>query len=283
MILHNGKIVVEAYFNGHTSNSPWYWASVGKTLTTATVGIAQHEGLLDIDNKVSQYIGEGWTSAPLEKENLINCKNLLTMTSGLDDSLGEDVSAQNLEYAADAGERWEYHNVHKKLQDVVAEVSNQTWTTYFNSQLKNKIGMSGAWIASNNFNVYWSTTRSMARFGLLTSANGIWETNQIIPETYLTEAINTSQNLNEAYGYMWWLNGKSSYRLQQSQHLFTGFLIPNAPVDMYAALGKDDQKIYIVPSKDLVIIRMGNAADNANFALSNFDEELWSHINLLIN
>ena len=167
MMLHEGKIVVESYFNNHTDTSPWYWASAGKTLTTAITGIAQEEGLLNITDKVSDYIGTGWTSAPLEKENLITCKNLLSMTSGLNDGLGNAISVSNLQYFVDAGERWAYHNVYVKLQDVVAEASNESWSDYFNTRLKGKIGMTGAWIQSDDFNVYWSTTRSMARFGLL--------------------------------------------------------------------------------------------------------------------
>ena len=283
IILHDGKIVLEEYFNGHTNTSPWYWASAGKTLTTAITGIAEDEGLLNIENKVSDYIGTGWTSTTLEKENLITCKNLLTMSSGLDDALGDDISTSNLKYIADAGNRWAYHNVYVKLQNVISEVSNQTWTNYFNAKLKDKIGMTGAWIESNNFNVYWSTTRSMARFGLLNYANGKWENNQIIPENYLNNAISTSQNLNKAYGYLWWLNGKSSFRLPQSQTQFDGALIPNAPNDMYCALGRDDQKIYVVPSKKIVVVRMGAAANNTNFALSNFDNDLWAKINQLTN
>jgi CubicO group peptidase (beta-lactamase class C family) len=282
MMLHEGKIVVESYFNNHTDTSPWYWASAGKTLTTAITGIAQEEGLLNITDKVSDYIDTGWTSAPLEKENLITCKNLLSMTSGLNDGLGNAISVSNLQYLADAGERWAYHNVYVKLQDVVAEASNESWSDYFSTRLKGKIGMTGAWIQSDDFNVYWSTTRSMARFGLLNYANGQWENDEIIPEDYLKEAINTSQNLNEAYGYMWWLNGKSTYRLPQSQIEFNGSLISNAPSDMYCALGRDDQKIYVVPSKKLVIIRMGEAADDVDFALSNFDNALWLRINALI-
>ena len=80
------------------------------------------------------------------------------------------------------------------------------------------------------------------------------------------------------------MNGKSSYHLPQTQLQFSGSLIPNAPDDMYAALGKNDQKIYIVPSKKLVIIRMGDVAnpDNPTFALSGFDNELWSKLNDLI-
>jgi len=173
--------------------------------------------------------------------------------------------------------------VYVKLQDVIAEASNQTWSNYFNSNLKNKIGMTGTWIQTGDFSVYWSTTRSMARFGLLTYAGGIWETEQIIPVNYLDVAVNTSQSINQAYGYMWWLNGKSTYHLPQSQFEFPGELIPNAPSDMYAALGKNDQKIYVVPSQDLVVIRMGDAAEGENFTLSSFDNELWAKINALIN
>ncbi|MBL87718.1 MAG: serine hydrolase [Winogradskyella sp.] len=283
MVLHEGKIVIEAYFDGHSSTSPWYWASAGKTLTTAMTGIAENEGLLDLNDKVSDYLGTGWTSAPLEKENLITCKHLLSMSSGLDDSEGDSVEPENLQYIADAGTRWAYHNVYVKLQDIVATASGQDWSSYFDNKLKNKIGMSGAWIQTGDFSVYWSTTRSMARFGLLVYADGKWESEQIIPESFLNDAVNTSQNLNLSYGYMWWLNGKSSYRLPQSQIQFPDELIPNAPEDMYAALGKNDQKIYVVPSKKLVIIRMGDAADDENFALSNFDNELWEKINALTN
>ncbi|AUP78202.1 serine hydrolase domain-containing protein [Flavivirga eckloniae] len=282
MILHEGKIVVELYFDNHTSTTAWYWASAGKTLTTAISGIAQEEGLINIDNKVSDYLGTGWTSATLEKENLITCKHLLSMSSGLDDSIGDNVSPENLQYTADAGTRWAYHNVYKKMQDVVAEASNQTWPVYFNSKLRDRIGMGGIWVNTNDFNVYWSNARSMARFGLLIYANGAWKNDQIIPENFLNEATNSSQNINPSYGYLWWLNGKSTYRLPGSQIELNGELVPNAPADMYAALGKNDQKIYVVPSKKLVVVRMGNAAESENFALSSFDNDLWEKINALI-
>jgi CubicO group peptidase (beta-lactamase class C family) len=287
MILYNGKIVegTENYLNGHTENSNWYWASAGKTLTTAVSGIAQDKGLININNKVSDYLGTGWTSSSLEKENLITCKNLLSMDSGLDDSLGDDVSPENLQYVADAGTRWAYHNVYVKMQDVIATASNQTWNNYFNSNLRDKIGMTGLWVNLGDLSVYGSNTRSMARFGLMIYAHGKWESTKIVPEPFLQEATNTSQNINEAYGYLWWLNGKSSYHLPQTQLEFNGNLIPNAPDDMFAALGKNDQKIYVVPSKKLVVIRMGEVSDpnNPNFALSNFDNDLWDKINALTN
>lgn len=282
IMLYNGKIVIEHYFNGHSASTAWYWASAGKTLTSTITGIAEEKGIINTNNKVSDYLGTGWTSAPLAKENLITCKHLLSMTSGLDDSLGDNVDPSNLHYLADAGTRWAYHNVYVKLQDIIATASGQTFSNYFSENLKNKIGMSGTWIQLDDLSVYWSTTRSMAKFGLLAFNRGNWDKNQIVNEYFFMNAINTSQNINEAYGYLWWLNGKDSYHLPQSQLEFQGNLIPNAPNDLYAALGKNDQKIYISPSEKLVVVRMGESADGTNFALSSFDNDLWEKINAII-
>lgn len=283
IILVNGRIVMENYFNGHTATSPWYWASAGKTLTSTVTGIAEQEGLLNINDKVSDYLGTGWTSAPLAKENLITCKNLLSMNSGLNDALGDDVSPANLQYVADAGTRWAYHNVYVKLQDVIAEASGQTWTNYFNTKLRDKLGMTGgSWINSGDgLSVYWSTTRNMARFGLMALNKGKWNGNIVVNESYFNAATTTSQNINMSYGYLWWLNGKASYHLPQSQLQFIGSIIPTAPNDMFMALGKNDQKIYVIPSKKMVVIRMGDAADDVNLALSDFDEKLWEKISAL--
>ena len=283
IILVNGRIVMENYFNGHSATTPWYWASAGKTLTSTVTGIAEQEGLLNINDKVSDYLGTGWTSAPIAKENLITCKNLLSMNSGLNDALGDDVSPANLQYVADAGTRWAYHNVYVKLQDVVAQASGQTWTNYFNTKLRDKIGMTGgSWINSGDgLSVYWSTTRNMARFGLMALNKGKWNGTTVVSETYFNQASNTSQNINLGYGYLWWLNGKASYHLPQSQLQYNGSIIPSAPNDMFMALGKNDQKIYVIPSRKMVVIRMGDAADNVNLALSDFDETLCVKISAL--
>lgn len=284
MILVNGRIVMEEYFDGHTSTSSWQWNSAGKTLVATTTGIAQQEGLLNINNKVSQYLGAGWTSEPLEKENLITSKHLLTMTSGINDA-SELVIKSNLTYIADAGTRWSYHNVFQKLMDVVAAAGNQGFESYFNAKLKNKIGMDGYWNNGLIFKVYHSNTRSMARFGLLALNKGKWNNEQIINEPFFTESVGSSQNINPSYGYLWWLNGKSSYMIPGGQTVFQGSLVPNAPADMYAAMGADDQRIYVIPGKNMVVIRMGNASDPANpsFAVSGFDNALWQKINAVIN
>jgi CubicO group peptidase (beta-lactamase class C family) len=280
ILLVDGKIVLENYFNDHDAATNWYWASAGKTLTSTVTGIAQQEGLIDINNKVSDYIGTAWTSETLTQENAITCKNLLTMTSGLDDVTYDDaVDPASLHYLADAGTRWAYHNVYVKLQDVVANATEESWFNYFNTKLRDPIGMNGAWIQLGDNSVYWSTTRSMARFGLLMLNKGKWDETTILNETYYNEATSTSQDINLGYGYLWWLNGKESYHLPSTQYEFSGSLIPSGPSDMFMALGKNDQKIYVIPSKNMVVIRMGEAADEVNFALSDFDDALWQKIN----
>lgn len=249
IILQNGRIVMKIIFSGHTATT-LVLGECRKNLNIHRYRNCRAGRFLNINNKVSAYIGTGWTSAPLAKENLITCKNLLSMTSGLDDSLGDDVSPANLQYKTDAGTRWAYHNVYVKLQDVVAAATGQTWTQYFNTKLRDKIGMTGNWIQSGDNSVYWSTTRSMARFGLMALNNGNWNGNQIINSAYFQNATNTSQNINLAYGYLWWLNGKSSYHLPQTQFQFNGKLIPSAPDDMFCALGKMTRKSMWFPVKN---------------------------------
>lgn len=284
MILVNGRIVVEEYYNGHTKESIWQWNSAGKSLVSVTTGIAQDEGLINIQNKVSDYIGNGWTSTPLDKEKLITSRHLLSMTSGLNDE-NNFVIKPNLTYVADAGERWAYANVFQRLMDVVAKSSSQEFTTYFNKKLRDRIGMDGYWNNGLIFNIYHSNTRSMARFGLLALNKGKWKNEQIVNENFFVESTQNSQSINPSYGYLWWLNGKSSYMLPGGQTIYPGKLIPNAPDDMFAAMGAEDQRIYVIPSKNMIIIRMGNAANPLlpTFALSGFDNELWGKINAVIN
>ncbi|MFT4017306.1 MAG: serine hydrolase [Agriterribacter sp.] len=283
MILVNGRIVMEEYFNGHSSAADWEWNSAGKTLVSATAGIAQQENLLTISDKVSDYLGAGWTNMSSDKENLIALRHLLTMTSGIDDSK-QWVIKSNLTYVADAGTRWAYGNVFQKLIDVVAAAGNQEFDSYFNEKIRNKTGMDGYWNHGTIFTIYHSTTRSMARFGLLALNKGKWNNEQIINEAYFTESINTSQNINPSYGYFWWLNGREKFMVPGAQTVFPGYLVPNAPADMYAAMGANDQRIYVIPGKKMVVIRMGDASnpDNPDFAVSGFDNQLWEKINAVI-
>ena len=291
-MLKDGKIVLEKYFGKTFNNtapfaltSPWYWASAGKTLTSFMVGKAQQEGRLKLSHKTSQYLGIGWTSAPLTKENLITVGHQLSMTSGLDDSDDLDnTTPPALRYKADAGTRWAYHNApYTLLQTVVSQAAGQSFTSYFEAKLKNPIGMDGQWIAGDYERVYWSTARSMARFGLLMQAKANWNGQPLLDDsTYYQAALRSSQPLNLSYGYLWWLNGQASYRIPQSQLVFGGSITPTAPADLVAGVGKGGQLLNIVPSKGLVVVRMGNSINMGLVSLP-LQTKLWEYLTALVN
>lgn len=284
LVLKDGKIVLEKYFGTFVQDSIWYWASAGKTLTGMLVGIAQKEGLLDIYEKSSKYLGEGWTSLSKDKEDLITIRHQLTMTSGLDDGTGEaDCTLPScLIYKAEAGTRWAYHNAPYTLLDKVIETaSGKNYNTYFAQSIKNKIGMNGIWLKPDYNNVYYSTARSMARYGLLLLNKGVWNGNPVLNDSvYFKNMTNSSQNINQSYGYLTWLNGKDSYMLPQSQIVFGGSTIKDAPDDLFAALGKNGQIINVVPSKNLIVIRMGNPPNQSGLFVPNvFNNDIWKLLN----
>lgn len=285
IILKNGRIALEQYFGQFTRDSFWYWASAGKTLTAFLVGQAQEDGLLDINDPTSNYLGTGWTSLPPEKEALITIRNQLTMTTGLRDGTADDYCTlpSCLTYQADAGSRWAYHNApYTLLTNVLSEATGQNLNTLFFQKIRNRLGMRGIWLSQGYNQIYFSDARSMARFGLMMLHKGVWATDTLMRDTaYFQAMINTSQGLNPAYGYLWWLNGKESFKVPGSQLNFAGHLIPNAPEDLIAALGANDQKLYIIPSTNMVIVRLGEDAGGFSLSLSGFDNALWGQLTSL--
>lgn len=286
ILLKDGKIVLEKYFDSFSHDNNWYWASAGKTLTAALVGIAQEESLLSIDDMTSKYLGKGWTSATAEKEDLITIRHQLTMTSGLDDTVDDlfCTDKECLSYLADAGSRWSYHNAPYTLLDKVVEsASGKSYNVYFADKIKSKIGMAGLWIKAGFNNIYWSNPRSMARFGILIQNRGNWDGNEIISDkNYFEDMVNTSQMLNKSYGYLWWLNGKESFMIPQVRLVFPGNLFPDAPDDVIAAMGANGQLLNICNSKGLIFVRMGeNPTDELDIGPI-FNNEIWKYLNKIM-
>ncbi len=287
IILKDGRIAMEVYFNSSSasSNAPWY--SAGKTLSAFTLGIAQEEGFLSLENTSNDYLGSGWSSLDAAEESSIKVIHHLSMTTGLDYTVSNTncTTPDCLTALNTPGNFWYYHNATYTLsQSIISGAVGQDFNTYFTTKLKNPIGMDGNWLQLGFSNVYYSTARSMARFGLLNLNEGSWDGNPILGNSaYFSAMTNTSQDLNKAYGYLWWLNGKESFRVPASEVQFPGKLIPNAPDDLIAGLGKDDQKLYVIPSKGLVIVRMGDDAGETLLGPSSFDNELWEKINAVIN
>lgn len=287
ILLQDGKIVLEKYFGAYVQDSVWYWASAGKSLTAFLVGQAQKEGLLDIDDPTSDYLGAGWTSCTPDQENAITIRHQLAMTTGLDDTGADDncTDPACLQYLAAPGERWAYHNApYRLLHDVlVAAEGSLTINQFTKTRVLDRTGMKGFWFD----HVMYGRARDMARFGLLTLAGGVWDGDTLLHDpAYLYDMAHPSQNLNPSYGYLWWLNGQSTFMLPGLQWQLPGPLLPNAPPDLYAALGKNDQKIHVVPSKGWVVVRQGEAAGFTGPGGGQvpivFDNMLWSYLNALV-
>ncbi len=292
IVLHNGKIVIEQYWGRNilntanfTANSQWYWASAGKTLSAFLIGIAQQEGYLNINDRTSDYLGDGWTSLPAAKENLITIKHQISMTTGLDYTVSDTYckDPECLQYKADAGEQWFYHNApYTLLKDVISQATGISHHEYTDQKLESPTGMNGTWIFDGENNVYWSVPRDMARFGLLIQNKGIWKQTAVLTDQqYFTEMTNTSQDLNPAYGYLWWLNGKNKLIAPGFAITINSKLAPDAPDDLILAAGKNGQFLGVVPSLNLVVVRMGEAPDDAAVPIL-FHNQMWKKLNPII-
>ncbi len=292
IVLKNGYIVIEEYFgNNYAGTAPfdmntiWYWASAGKTLTAAVIGKAVEDGYLSIHDKTSDYLGTGWTSLDPGQEALITVRHQLTMTTGLDDAVANShsTSPADLVYKADAGTRWAYHNgPYTLLESVFASASGLDFNDYFNTFIRDAIGMDGVWLWNGDDHVYYSTPRSMARFGLLMANHGAWNNSTILRySAYFNDMVKTSQGLNLSYGYLWWLNGKESFMAPETQIVFPGSLVPHAPDDMFCAIGRDGQYLSIVPSENMVVVRMGEEPTSVPVPFL-FLDDIWEKLSPVI-
>ncbi|MCX6231416.1 MAG: serine hydrolase [Bacteroidetes bacterium] len=286
IVLKNGKIVLEKYFGSFTKDSLWYWASAGKTLTSFLIGKAQEEGFLSINDTSLKYLGAGWTNETAAQESKIKIRHQLTMTSGLDDGVPDNHCTIDtcLNYLADAGNRWAYHNApYTLLEKVITTATGQAINTYTFSKLKLKTGIGGLWVMSDYDNVFFSTPRNMARFGLLFENRCIWNTDTMMYDTaYIRQMTTTSQSFNLSYGYLWWLNGKASFMAPGTQLVFNGSYAPHAPVDMFAGIGKNGQIVCVSKSKGLVVVRMGDQPTNFGEVPFLFCDQVWEKLNTVM-
>lgn len=284
IVLKDGKIVIEQYFGTFTADSLWYWASAGKSMTAFLVGIAQEEGLLDINQTTSSIIGEEWTSCTQEQEEQITVLNQLTMTTGLDEAAvsADCTDPECLQYLADPGTRWAYHNAPYTLLDsVLFYATGQSINSYLFNKISLATGIYGTYLPIDYNNVLFSKTRMLARFGLLCLNQGNWDGTPVLSDqAYFYNMTHMSQDLNKAYGYLWWLNGSDDYMLPGIQFQFEGPLMPDAPASTFSAMGKNGQIINVVPESNLVVIRVGNAPTNEIFFVPNvYNNDIWQYLN----
>ena len=286
VVLHRGRIMAERYWpvedpgpayanqrqgetaDGHPKEDV---ASVQKSVVAMLAAIAAERDLLTFDDGVSNHLGAGWTQAPAEQEAAISIRHLLKMTSGL---------TPQLAYEADPDTRWRYNTpAYHHLLRIIAGAANQDREVVTSDWLTGRIGMRDSgwaprpWTDADIAVGFVTTPRDLARFGLLVQARGAWDGAAVVEDARaVDETTRPSQDLNPAYGYLWWLNGQSFRLGAAGAARNDGPLIASAPPDLVAAQGALDKKLYVVPSLDLVVTRLG---DRGSIDGSSFNHAFW--------
>lgn len=264
VLLWEGRIVAEQYWNGNDETYVRDLASAQKSVTSTLVGLARDRGLLALDDPVSDHLPQGWSAAAPAEEAAISIRHLLTMSSGL--------HPRTLAKAHEPGTVWDYNtDAYQKLRRVLEAAAGIDINTLSKEWLFDAIGFTQPtpWgrrgqvadvLGDPTFGLRL-TAREMARFGLFAMRRGQWAGEQITAVDWFEEAWAPTP-LKQDYGYLWWLLGKGPLaRL-------------GAPDDLVAALGAQDQKIYVAPSTGLVLARQGPAAGVSTLNESDFDAAL---------
>ncbi len=279
LMLHRGRIMAEAewdpaevgelspgYANlmiGHTDDDRVIEdvASIQKGVVSVLTGIAIRKKLLKLKTPVWKYLGKGWSDATASQERTITVRHLMSLTSGLNEALI---------FESPAGESWFYNTpAYALMIEILAEVSGLDRDTYTREWLLDPLGMHETrWVPRVqvgdqplvNRQGLAATARDLARFGLMVQRGGQWNGQDIIGNKgWLANCLQSSSSANPAYGLLWWLNGHPGISIGTgSQAEIKSSLIPNAPDDLYAALGALHRMLHIVPSLDLVLVRLGD-------------------------
>ncbi len=259
MVIHKGIPVAEGYkpqFNMKTRLLSW---SMAKSVINAMVGILVKQGKMDIN----QTLGfDDWKGDDRSK---ITLNDIMQMQSGLkwneDYGNRSDVTlmlhcesdmghfALERPEAYPAGTHWYYSSGSTNIVSYLIRNKLQNDSIYYsfaNNQLFNKIGMpdailevdaSGTWVGSSYF---YGTARDYARFGMLFMNDGVFNGERILPEGWVKYSTTPASDSKGEFGSFFWLNKGKKY--------------PEAPEDMFMALGHDGQCILMIPSKELIVV-----------------------------
>lgn len=262
VVLHGGKVVAERYDNGITPETQLLSWSMGKSFTNALVGIMAKDGLVDIHAPmdIPEWQGDG--------RRAITLSDLMQMQSGLqwnenygnrsdvnlmlhrETDMGRFALSKPLDH--EPGTFWYYSSgstniVMRYLRGKFA--SDEAFLSYMRESLFAPLAianphfepdMSGTPVGSSYLYV---TARDYARFGQLFLDDGCIGEQRILPEGWVDYTVTPASASEGGYGAFFWLN--------------RNHVCPDVPEDMFSCQGHDGQEIYIIPSKDLVVVILG--------------------------
>ncbi len=274
LVVYKNQIIGEKYLNGFNKDTPVLGWSMTKSVLATLYGILEYQDKIDLDKPAP--IPE-WQND--ERKN-ITLNHLLRMQSGLaweeDYTTISDVTRMlfldadmpkvqaEKEAVAPPTEIWNYSSGTTNLLSGILRQRFETHQEYLDfpySALIDKIGMHSMLIETDmngNFvgsSYGWATTRDWAKFGLLYLNKGNWNGQQLFDQNWVDYVRKPTAHSEGDYGGHFWLN--------------SGGKFPDVPRDMYSANGYQGQRVFIIPSKDLVIVRTG-LAEEPEFDINGF-------------
>lgn len=282
VIVHRGRIVAERYADGYDAASRFGGWSMTKSVTSALVGILVARGDLDIERDA---LLPRWRAAS-DARRAITLHHLLQMSSGLDfdESYTPTGGATRMLFDADTaaavaarspsadapGRRWSYSSgttniISSLIRDAFASPAD--YHAFPRTALFDPIGMRSAVMETDPSGTFvgssfmYATARDWARFGLLYLRDGVIDGRRILPEGWVRYSVTPAPAAPLGqYGAHWWLNAGAAS--DASRRIW-----PDLPRDIFWASGFEGQYVVIVPSHELVIVRLGVTPDERAFSL----------------
>lgn len=272
VVIYKNQIIAEKYSEGFTKDSRLVGWSMTKSLMSAVCGVMNQQGMINKDDFAPI---EAWKN---DERSQITINNLLQMNSGLEWEedytkisdvtkmlyLETDMTASQIhkKLIGKPNESWNYSSGTTNLLTGIIRQKFNTHQEYLNfwySDLIDKIGMHSMLVETDLAGNYiasaygWATARDWARFGLLYLNNGNWNGEQVLSEQWVNYTATPTNGSEGVYGAQFWLNA--------------GGHLPDVPKDLFFADGYQGQRVFIIPSKELVVVRLG-------VTYSNLKEEL---------
>jgi CubicO group peptidase (beta-lactamase class C family) len=274
VVVYKGRIIAERYAEGFSHETSLIGWSMTKSVINALTGILVREGKLAIHD---QTLLAEWRD-PGDPRSDITLDQLLRMTSGLE--FAEDYSnplkdvvfmllgtgdmgayAASKPLQAKPNSRWHYSSGNTNIiARIIRDAIGGTDADYFalpRRALFDRIGMHSAVIEPDARGTFvgssfmYATARDWARFGLLYLQDGVWKGERILPEGWVEYSVRpTSQSPEGEYGAHFWLQVPLSVKNE-------AIPTPSLPPDMYTAAGHEGQFVTIIPSRKLVVVRLG--------------------------
>lgn len=272
LVVRGDKVIFEEYQNGQTADTPWMLASGTKSFSGVVLAAAIEDGLIkNFDEKVSDTITE-WKAD--KQKTGITIRQLLSLTSGIDaGQIGRVPSyteAINSPVSYEAGTRFQYgpapFQIFGELMTRKLKAKKEGVMDYLKRRILDPIGLNvGSWRTDNGQPLLPQgaslTAREWVKFGIFLRDGGKWKGKQIVKKKLLEELVIGSK-ANPAYGITFWLNHEGVN--PQGRPLGRGAVddisqngIAEGAKDLFMAAGAGNQRLYIIRSQDLVIVRQG--------------------------